>query len=278
MSKTLVIGTGRIGMSVSEALIGSENQVENISSQLALDSLKSYFIENQNFMDLIIWCGRDAGLPSNSNNSSAQFYLLLELLIEYNWTGKIIYLSSAGEIYGSKRNCRWEEDDIPSPVTSYGCMKLKHENMLLGMKKTSSLKVLILRVTNVYEFSENDPGFVGKLLYSALHDTPFSLIQGEQTRDFINLSDLTKTLIALENLGETGILNVGTGVSLSLNSVIKEFESAFCKDIKIFRTDEVISIPESRVSIVKLEAKLGWRPRDIKTLLNEIDFTKSRVV
>lgn len=277
MAKTLVLGTGRIGKSVSEALLGSGNQVENISSQLALDSLKGYFIENRNFMDLIIWCGRDAGLPSNSDNSSAQFYLLLELLIDYNWIGKIIYLSSAGEIYGSKRNYCWDEDDIPAPVTTYGCIKLKHENMLLRMEKIRSLKVLILRVTNVYEFNENDPGFVGTLLHSALHETPFTLIQGGQTRDFINLTDLTKALIALVSLGETGILNVGTGVSLSLNSVIKEFESAFCKDINIIRTDEVITIPESRVSIVKLEAKLGWRPRDIKTLLNEIDFTKSRV-
>ena len=226
-------------------------------------------------MDVIVWCGRDAGLPTNSNNSSVQFYLLLEMISEFNWAGKIIYLSSAGEIYGSRKNHLWKEEDIPLPITSYGCLKLKHENMLLKLEDTGFLKVLILRVTNVYEFSEIDSGFVGALLQSVLNGTPLSLKQGGQTRDFINLADFTNVLIALMNLGETGILNVGTGISFSLNSVIKEFNDTLCKDIKISHTNELIAIPESRVSISKLVAKLGWRPRDIITLLNEYDFTNS---
>jgi nucleoside-diphosphate-sugar epimerase len=273
--KTLVLGTGRIGKSASEALTSNGNKVVNISSQLALNELKQFFLENRNFMDVIVWCGRDAGLPTNSNNSSAQFYLLLEMINEFNWVGKVVYLSSAGEIYGSKKNHLWKEEDIPYPITPYGCLKLKHENMLLKLEEAGFLKVLILRVTNVYEFSEIDSGFVGALLQSILNGTPLSLKQGGQTRDFINLADVTNILSALMNLGETGILNVGTGLSFSLNSVIKEFKDTLRKDINISHTNELIAIPESRVSISKLEAKLGWRPRDIISLLNENDFTKS---
>lgn len=103
--------------------------------------------------------------------------------------GNFIYASSAAAI--NKKN-------------DYGKSKAHNEYI--------AKNGLGLRFFNVY--GERDNGVVGKLL------KPNPVIYGgTQTRDFIYVKDVVRTII--ENLNKKGIIEVGTGVETSINELSK---------------------------------------------------------
>ena len=271
MEKVLIFGTGRVGNALNYTLASTVERIENVSSRLTLTEINKSLGGGIRSFQTIIWAGRDAGLPTNPDNSSVLFCDLLQEIERTSWRGYFVFLSSAGEIYGEVRNLPAQETDEISPISNYGKLKAKHENLLFNLAKKDSLRVLVIRISNIYEVSLNDPGIVGALLRSALLGDQFKLQGGHQVRDFIALTDLIISVHKLLSYQVVGVYNVATGHSISIDELAAKIEDLTMKTITAKRGNKGVGINCSRISIRKLEELLKWKPNPIEYHLQQMN-------
>ena len=273
MKRTLIVGSGRIGNALSAGLAANGAESKVLSSRLATMQLFHRAEFHLESFDSIIWAARDSGIPSNSINSASLFYELLEFIESSSWAGFFVFISSAGEIYGETKYENAKEVDPVSPLSTYGKMKAKHEIMISTLVSASSLRALILRVSSVYELSLSDPGVVGAVLRSLLLKEYFELQGGAQTRDFIALSDLVISLVKLYSIEATGIFNVASGKSFSINELISILEAKSSREIISTKTTPFKGILNSRIAISKLQSVINWSPSPLDVYVNENDIS-----
>ena len=269
MKRALVIGQGRIGRAIGNSLVTHQIDVHLISSRLNFSqSLRDIYFELSDF-DIIIWVARDAGLPSNPNNCSNLFYDLLKLIEFTRWSGFFVFASSAGEIYGEVNTSGALESDSISPMSMYGHLKAIHEKKIMALSEKNSFKLLILRISNVYELSLNDSGIVGAILRSILRRELLEISGGSQIRDFISLSDLAIATTRLIISQKTGVFNVASGESISINKLETILENKCQRKVDRKQIVAFEGIRNSRISNLKLRQTLGWEPKLFVEYLEE---------
>ena len=93
-----------------------------------------------------------------------------------------------------------------------------------------NIDYLILRLFNIYGKGQN-PEYAGVITafnIAAQKQQPLIIYgDGEQTRDFINVNDVCEYIIKLTNSSiKNDIFNIGTGNSISINSLAKQFSNS----------------------------------------------------
>lgn len=263
MKKALVIGMGRVGSAFNREFTANGMEICNVSSQSTFMEIQRDLIFSIQSFSLIIWAARDAGIPTNPSNSSTLFYELLHYIDVTGWNGFFVFTSSAGEIYGEVVNPPARETDPIFPISKYGLLKAKHETLVSDLARKNSFQALIIRVSNIYEIKLNDPGIVGALLRSLLNSEHFELQGGNQIRDFITIDDLATAVVKLVALGATGIFNIASGQSISINELVSFLEAKTLNSIFATRIGKVTGIANSNISVSKLEELLNWKPKSI---------------
>lgn len=137
---------------------------------------------------------------------------------------KVIIASSAA-IYGNNPVQPKREDMLPEPESPYAISKLDCE-YLARMFNGEGLRTTCLRYFNVYG-PRQDPGSA----YAAAIPIFMSRAQagkelviygdGEQTRDFVHVSDVVQANVAAMEHGDGGVFNVATGHSVSINQLAR---------------------------------------------------------
>ncbi len=137
---------------------------------------------------------------------------------------KVIIASSAA-IYGNNPVQPKREDMLPEPESPYAISKLDCE-YLARMFNGEGLRTTCLRYFNVYG-PRQDPGSA----YAAAIPIFMSRAQagkelviygdGEQTRDFVHVSDVVRANVAAMEHGDGGVFNVATGRSVSINQLAR---------------------------------------------------------
>ena len=119
---------------------------------------------------------------------------LFDYYVRKNPNGKIIFISSAGDLHLGHNKTVWEEHE-PSPHSLYGECKLHVENML----KELSCKTVVLRTSNIWgaKVSSNRVnGLVDKLLNSMNTDQVVEIFADLKTKiDLIHVDDFIDLLI-----------------------------------------------------------------------------------
>ena len=119
---------------------------------------------------------------------------LFDYYVKKNPNGKIVFISSAGDLHLGHERTVWEEHD-PSPHSLYGECKLHVENIL----KELSCKTVVLRTSNIWgaKVSNNRVnGLVDKLLNSLNTDKLIEIFANLKTRvDLIHIDDFVDLLI-----------------------------------------------------------------------------------
>jgi UDP-glucose 4-epimerase len=149
---------------------------------------------------------------------------------------KVIFASSTS-VYGEAKNLPIKEDTPLQPISPYAASKAACEAYLNAFARCYDLDTVTLRFFNIYgPKNEDSPysGVITKFLSKAL--TGEALVidgDGEQTRDFIYISDITYALVlALETEGLKGeILNVCTGMPTSINKIVSALGFVTGKDL-----------------------------------------------
>jgi len=133
---------------------------------------------------------------------------------------QVIFASSGGAIYGEQDYFPADEAHPQRPVSPYGVSKLAGERYLYYFHVESGLDVACMRYANVYGERQNphgEAGVVAIFLNRLLAGEPCRINgDGEQTRDYVHVSDVVAANLAI--LGRKGFdtFNVGTGVETNV--------------------------------------------------------------
>jgi UDP-glucose 4-epimerase len=112
---------------------------------------------------------------------------------------------------------------LPNPVSPYGASKLAAEAYCQAYRGAFDMPAVALRFSNVYgPHSGHKTSVVARFIGTILDDRPLTIYgDGEQTRDFVFVRDLTEAVWAA--LGVEGppstIYQVGSGVETSVNTL-----------------------------------------------------------
>jgi len=157
------------------------------------------------------------------------------------------------------------------PVTPYSFSKLCVSQMGELFFHLYNLPVIILRPTLAYGPGQGTDMFLPSLITSLLENKPFDMTLGEQTRDFVYVTDLVEAMIlASGNTNAHGqIINIGSGVPIKIADIAQTIEKIIGKrglvnlGGKSYRKNEVM---DYYIDPKKAEHLLGWKA---KTSLEE---------
>lgn len=110
--------------------------------------------------------------------------------------------------------------NIGRPDATYGWAKLTGEQ-LAEHARTAGCRVLVVRPFSGYGSDQSTdypfPSFVDRAVRLA---DPFEIWgDGEQTRDWVHIDDVTGATLTLLDAGESGPVNIGTGRATSFNQL-----------------------------------------------------------
>jgi UDP-glucose 4-epimerase len=165
---------------------------------------------------------------------------------------------------------------LPRPVSYYGISKYAAERYALatGLRRDLGFRfgVTAFRMFNVYgrrqSLSNPYQGVASIFIGNVLRGEPIRIFgDGEQSRDFIHVSDVVAAWIkALNTPGAVGeVFNLGTGRRISINALVRTDIAAFGKDPKTYPIRYFPVRPgdqrHMQADIRKTVRVLGWKPR-----------------
>ena len=143
---------------------------------------------------------------------------------------KVVISSSAG-IFGELKTLPIREDHPSEPDSPYGASKLCAEKEGLAYAKLYGMEVVCLRYFNVYGPNQRFDAYgnvIPIFVFQMLRDEPITIFgDGEQTRDFVNVSDVVQANInAAMAPGVSGAFNIGSGTRISINALVEMLSGA----------------------------------------------------
>lgn len=195
---------------------------------------------------------------------------------------KIIFASTGGAIYGETEEIPTTEYAPTYPASPYGINKLALEKYLNYYFQVYGLNYAILRFANVYgprQFKGGEAGVIAIFIDNAVKGLESNQYgDGQQTRDFVYVDDITRALDLARDIDCRGEINIGFGREINLLEIRQEIEAALGETIKI--KEEPGKVGEQRRSVLSRErakAVLNWEPEvDLKEgIKRTIAWTKS---
>lgn len=228
------------------------------------DFIERIFIENN---INVVFHFLSSTVPATSNN--ARYDVESNLITTLNLLGimdrfnvkDIVYLSSGGAIYGDHLQKVHNEEDAVYPKSSYGVIKLAVEKYLLSYAELYGFKTLILRLSNPYGcFHYNEKqGIINIAIRKALKGEPLEIWgSGDGIKDYIYIKDVCNIIFKLcEEQIETGVYNVASGQSLSVNDIVDNVQYIIPSFRTIHVAASIVDVQNFELDITKLRNKLG---------------------
>ena len=196
---------------------------------------------------------------------------------------KLIYAASAS-CYGIPGKYPTNENSEIDPKYPYALTKFLGEQLVIHWAKVYRMPNVSLRFFNAYGPRSRTTGAYGAVfgvfLAQKLADKPLTIVgDGNQTRDFIYISDLVEAVVKAAQYGKNGeIYNVGSGQETTVNSVANIIGGNKVKIPK--RPGEP---DRSLADITKIKSHFNWQPKlsideGIKILLKNINDWKEAPV
>ena len=216
-------GIGHGGLSVEE------------SKEIGLDywkkddvSIKA-ILEFQQTFDVIAHCGGSGSVGFSVENPYQDFKKtvdgtleVLEYMRVYNPNAHLIYPSSPA-VQGECEDKPIKEEYIGKPASPYGYHKKIAEDLCQSYSEKYDLKVSIIRLFSVY-----GNGLKKQLLWDAyqkIKNADSEVVfwgTGEETRDFIHISDVLSLFdILLKKEDRFILINGGTGKKYTIKNVVE---------------------------------------------------------
>ena len=173
-------------------------------------------------------------------------------------------MPSSAAVYGDLAVLPLTEELSGMPSSFYGLTKLTAEGYLRIYREAFGLNTVCFRYANVYGPRQGDGGEGGVIsIFNRLvnEDKPITVFgDGEQTRDFIYVNDVVEANIkAMNHPDLTGIYNISTNTSTSVNELVDYFTSISGKQIVTnYEAERVGDIRHSRLCNEKAKKDFGF--------------------
>ena len=187
-------------------------------------------------------------------------------------TGRVVYVSSGGVVYGEPERIPTPETAPKGPLSPYGVTKLAGEYYLQYYRRVHGLDYVALRYSNVYGPRQDPHGEAGVVaIFSTRLLAGEELLvfgDGEQTRDYVFVGDVARAnLIASDwplpaNGGMDELaFNVGTGVATSVLKLAEVLQTVSGRgNGHSFRPPRDGELRHSTLDVSRFAAN-GWEPR-----------------
>lgn len=238
-------GSGFIGTHLINKLSSEGHDIYNLDKVIsaALPSDKQKIIDildidvNDNIfkgINCIIHLAAMVSVPKSFDDPVNSFgnntFLTIKILSAAKLHGiKQFLFSSSAAVYGNKEGTV-SETDSTEPNSPYGLDKLVSEKYIQMYCQLWGIDYLIFRFFNVFGQGQN-PQYAGVITAFNLalqRKEPLIIYgDGEQTRDFISVNDVCNHISNLLNKQvKNEVFNIGTGNSISINTLAKQFGNA----------------------------------------------------
>jgi UDP-glucose 4-epimerase len=180
---------------------------------------------------------------------------------------RFVFASSAS-VYGDSAESPKVETMQPSPKSVYAASKLAAENLCAVFHAQRGLDTRVLRYFNVYGAGQGSnmvvPNFIRKLSNG---ETLTLFGDGQQTRDFVHVSDVVKATICAgqqehlqENL-DARLFNIGSGQPMPIRTVVVLIAEMLGVEAHIeYLPERAGEIRESVADIKRAKQSLGFSP------------------
>jgi UDP-glucose 4-epimerase len=183
---------------------------------------------------------------------------------------KRLVLASSSSVYGDTgQHGRIAESTQTNPITPYGASKLAGEKYCRAFCSTFGASTVSLRYFNVYgERQRNNPysGVIAIFVGNLLRNKKTILFgDGEQTRDFIHVSDVARANLSALELrdGRGEEINIGTGIVTSINElhglIVEIMNMKQISPVK--RPARTGDIHDSCADVSRAKVLLGFAPK-----------------
>ncbi len=188
-------------------------------------------------------------------------------------TGRVVFASSGGVVYGESDDLPHREEARKLPVSPYGVSKLTSEFYLAAYAQLYGMKCVSMRYANVYGPRQNPHGEAGvvAIFCSRIKRGEALTVFGDggQTRDYVFVGDVARANMAATNWPVKSIhtidavaFNVGTAIETSVNDLASTLMDATARQVPIDRVPERPGeLARSAVAIDRAASELGWKPQ-----------------
>jgi len=275
-------GTGFIGKHLINRLSGLQHQlfiVDNLSAsqKVSLPGNCRFFkadIANQQLSavfktvkpDIVYHLAADNRVtspPSSTLKSNVIGTYNVLRLSDKAGIKQFIFTSSAA-VYGESKKLPIKETHPKKPISAYGLSKLTGE--LYCQQFSSSFPATIFRFANVYgpgQNSSSEGGVVAIFIDRFLHcQKPIIFGNGQQTRDFVFVSDVVDALVLAIKYPQTATINIGSEQQISILQLLKTVAQLTHKPVQfISRPARPVEIDKSLFSAQKAKKLLHWQAK-----------------
>lgn len=278
--KILVTGhNGFVGRNLLKGLIYERAEVVTLTNENGerIDLRDWNSIKKIKDLDMIYHLGAVNYIPFSFENPRETYEInvlgttnVLELA-RLNDVEKFIFTSSY--VYGNPEYLPIDEKHPLNPNNPYSRSKMMGEIMCKHYCSDFGLKCVILRPFNIYGVGQSD-NFLIPTIISQLKEGIIKLKDPHPRRDFIYISDVISAFIKVGNYDTNfDILNIGSGISISVKEIVSKIVEIYKKDVSIQYTEErrKNEIMDTYADIKRAKEKLDWYPKvDIDTGLTKV--------
>jgi UDP-glucose 4-epimerase len=232
---------------------------DEIAVSKLLKSLKPDVIVHLAALHFIPDCEKNPKDAAHTNINGT-----INLLANAPEYSKFIFTSSAA-VYAPSNKPLTENSTI-GPMDIYGWTKLHGEHYATYYSKIRDLDLIIVRLFNVIGPGETNPHILPEII-SQIKSNKNSLSLGDtrSKRDYIDVRDVASAykIFISKNLSEEKIINLGTGVTYSVDEMLHELELISLKKLKVVKDPTKIRSsdrPILHANIDKLIKLYNFRP------------------
>ena len=232
---------------------GKTSVFENAKSYAQIDLLNQEQIKSQ-FSDIdIVYYLVSATIPATSwENPSIEleknllpFITFTECIAKLN-VKKIIFVSSAGTVYGSSSQKVMEDSD-KKPFSPYGIIKLTIEYFLNYFKAKYNINFDVYRISNVYGEGQDTSkglGIINTFIENILQNQQIKIFgNGQSTRNYVYVKDVAELLTysVTSDLNESNVFNIASDDTKTINDLLLILKKVLVEDFQVIYADKRLS-------------------------------------
>ena len=263
------LSTGRIANLAEARGYGQQFSFHNMD--IRLDELRTIFDRHK--PEVVMHLAAQASVPTSvedpQKDASVNVMGLLNVLecAAAAGTRKVVFAASGGTLYGEPTTLPVKESarSKARPISPYGISKAIALDYLGFYQRTRGVDFAALALANVYGPRQDPFGEAGVIAIFAAKmlagETPTIFGDGEQTRDFVFVDDTVHAFSLAAERGSGTVVNVGTGVETSVNSLYELMAAtAQFKGDPRYGPERPGDLRRNALDPTAAEEDLGWRP------------------
>lgn len=176
---------------------------------------------------------------------------------------RLVNASTGGAIIGDATP-PVHEGMVPNPIAPYGATKLAVEGLCSAWSGSYGFSALSLRFANVYGPRSYHKGSVVAAFFRRIAEGLPLIVHGdgEQVRDFVFVDDLCDGIMRGIAYEQSGVLQLGSGVPVSVNALIEEMRQVVApQTIAVdYRPARVGEIERTWCDVSRARSELGYAP------------------